>query len=349
MNNDSAPGSSSAAREPLQPGDGWQQNSGEDGGRGEPSAESGEGRSSALPSFEPTRKQKRREGLSKKLQFITLLQKSLDTVVFSYLCILYYMECSFPRLLLRLIPHYILLTPKEAVVSLPAKRPHVFGIFVPNILCMLFHAMLSLPRASESARGYLNGGIIIDFIGQKPATSKLGLLLFDIVILAVQCLMLAVHHDRERLRKVLDPSLPTARASLAEASSPTPPDPTQDLDAEERGIIRDEANIGEDSGGIELQSIASRANSAQQDDVRDPEDSGRMGPTYYSSATSIDLVDIMRSGSAILGNFHIVHAIRTIGNDYQAAAAYSLQSLGYNATLAALAAERRARVQQQQQ
>ena len=37
-------------------------------------------------------KEKRREGLVKKLELVTHLQKSLDMIVFVYICTLYYME-----------------------------------------------------------------------------------------------------------------------------------------------------------------------------------------------------------------------------------------------------------------
>jgi hypothetical protein len=38
------------------------------------------------------KKEKRREGLVKKLELVTHLQKTLDMIVFAYLCTLYYME-----------------------------------------------------------------------------------------------------------------------------------------------------------------------------------------------------------------------------------------------------------------
>jgi hypothetical protein len=69
----------------------------------------------------------------------------------------------------------------------------------------------------------------------------------------------------------------------------------------------------------------------------------------YAQATA-DLSDVMWSGNAVLANFHVVHAVRTVGNDLQNAAAVSLQSLGYTASLAAaIAAERRARMANRRQ
>lgn len=241
------------------------------------------------------------------------------------------LRCSFPRLLLRIVPHYIFISPKESSLSLPAHRPHVFAIFLPNILCALFHLLVKLPHASEATRGYLHGGVVIDFVGQKPPTWRLGLLLFDLIIWGVQCLMLAVHQEREKLRKVVIPSLQTVPATETEAL----PETTQDHDAEERGVLRDETGIMESNGDIELQPL----NGGQA------EGESRMESGY--SQTTADLADVMWSGNAVLANFHVVHAVRTVGNDLQNAAAVSLQSLGYTASLAAaIAAERRARTRQ---
>jgi len=102
------------------------------------------------------RQEKRKQGLIKKLEFVSHLQKSLDMVVFVYICTLYYMECSFFRFLLRLAPHYSFLTPKDGLL-LPAEHPHIYSIFVPSVLCIFAHIFLGLPEAGEATRGYLHG------------------------------------------------------------------------------------------------------------------------------------------------------------------------------------------------
>ncbi|KAK3996819.1 hypothetical protein QBC44DRAFT_316625 [Cladorrhinum sp. PSN332] len=282
----------------------------------------------------PNSQQKQRAGLAKKLEFMTHLQQSLDLLVYVYISTLYYMECSFPRLLLRAVPHYVLLTPKEGLI-LPAQRVHVIIIFVPAIICILCHIFFALPEASEATRGYLHGGVLMDFIGQEPPRSRLTLLLNDIIILVLQCLMLAVHQDRERLKQAVNPSLrslvPGTEAELGIA------EPAQDHDAEEQGVLRDQTFMV-DNEGIELQPL-NGGNSAADEEERE-----RTTGPYASSTTSADMLDIMRSGNAVLSNFHIPHAIRSVGSGVQNTAAYSLRNFGYNTTLAALAAERRARL-----
>ena len=259
-------------------------------------------------------------------------------------------RCSFIRFLLRLLPHYSFLTPKDGLL-LPAEQPHIYTIFVPSVLCILAHVVLGLPEAGEATRGYMHGGVVIDFIGQKPPTSRLAFLMFDLVILGAQCLMLAVHQERERLKKAVSPSLQTAAPSggdqTQEAAAAAAEATTQDHDAEERGVLREETYLA-DGGGLEMQPLSARGGgSGRREDgnlAGDDDNDEETGDTYSSAAASADMLDIIRSGNAILANFHVIHAVRTVGNGAPSAAAYSLRTFGYNATLAALAAERRSRL-----
>ena len=58
-----------------------------------------------------------------------------------------------------------------------------------------------------------------------------------------------------------------------------------------------------------------------------------------------DSMGVLRSGNAILGDFYVIDAVRTASSDYQGTTTESLSTIGYTATLAAMAAERRARFQ----
>ncbi|KAL2178517.1 uncharacterized protein P884DRAFT_220768 [Thermothelomyces heterothallicus CBS 202.75] len=292
------------------------------------------------------RQKKTREGLVKKLELVRHLQKSLDMIVVVYICTLYYMECSFFRFILRLVPHYSSLSPKDGPL-LPLEQPNIYGIFVPSVLCILVHMFFGLPEAGEATRGYLHGGVIIDFIGQKPPTSRLAFLFLDLIILGAQCLMLAVHRELEGLKKAVTPGLRTTSPDLGQPDQITvaPATTVQDHDAEERGVLREESLLGY-GGGIELQPLS--GSSSRQRDGSAVEDE-RMGNTFSSAVDSADMLDVIRSGNAVLGNFHVIHAVRTVGNGAHAAAAYSLSTLGYGATLAALAAERRSRLITRQQ
>ncbi|KAK3487379.1 hypothetical protein B0T13DRAFT_491649 [Neurospora crassa] len=286
-----------------------------------------------------SREEKRKLGLKKKLQFMSHLQRNLDMIYFAYLCILYYMECSFLRLFVRIIPHFMFITPKEGPVLLPAERPHVFAILGPNLICILAHIISAPPVAGEATRGYLHGGVIVDFVGQKPPTTRLGPLFFDAVILAIQCLMLAIHTEREKLRKVVNPSLQPLWAGPGQVGQQTgasgsdgvrQPETSQTLDAEERGVNREDEMALGDGEGTETDRLVAESRGGQGQD-----DEQRLGSNYSPASAGIDLYDVMRSGNASVGSFHPVHAIRTVGNDYQTAAAYTVQSIGFHAAAVA--------------
>jgi hypothetical protein len=244
------------------------------------------------------------------------------------------------------MPHSLFLSPKseDFLVLMPAHRPHVFAIFVPNLLCMLMHAVVPLPRGSDATRGYMQGGVMVDFIGQKPPSSRLALLFLDVAVLGLQCFMLAIHSERERLRKAVLPSLRRAASGTtgtgsAEADTGTGTSSgTQDHDAEERGVLRDAPEPVETAEGIELRPLTGAGNGEPGEEP---------GGTASGPSSAGSLSDTLRSGNAVLADFHIVHALRASGNDYQSAAAYSFQTVGYAATLARLAAERRARLETQ--
>jgi len=208
---------------------------------------------------------------------------------------------------------------------------------------MLLHLFSSLPRANETSRGYLHGGIMIDFIGQKAPTSRLSLLLLDMAVLGLQCLMLAVYLERERLRKaVLQLRVRTAGAAAGtEVGVSTAAPSTQDHDAEERGVSRDDPPNNE-TNDIEMRPLFGRGGQGSQD--VDRESSQFLADAATQGTAGPDLVDVLMSGNAVLADFHVVEAIRTAGNDYQSAAEHSLQTIGYAATLARLAAQRQTRL-----
>ena len=257
-------------------------------------------------------------------------------------------RCSLPRLLLRVVPHYLFFTPKADTFlqSLAAQRPQVFAIFAPNLLCMLAHLIWAPPHASEATRGYLHGGIIVDFIGQKAPTSRFSLVLLDFIILAVQCFMLAVHQESEKLWKTVRPrtaATSAAGGATSTVAAPAPAPTIQDHDAEERGEPRDLAQGRAESDDIELRPMLGNSTSTEGRS-RNRGDTHWPGGATARRTSSTDLAETIASGNAVLADFHVINSIRMAGNDYQSAAAYSLQSIGYTATLAALAAERRARL-----
>ncbi|OTA64513.1 DUF1746-domain-containing protein [Hypoxylon sp. EC38] len=289
----------------------------------------------------PSLSQAAKDGLKKKLQFMIHLSISLDTLVYAELCALYYMDCSFFRLMIRWVSQALFISPKAEDTILIIPNYHVSAIVGPNIFCALMHLVSSLPQAGEASRGYLHGGILFDFIGQKPPSSKFTLLLLDILIFGLQCFMLTVNMEKERVRKVVRPIRP-----LDAPEGTTPENTTgQDYDAEERGVLRD-APIVDEHDDIEMQPL--RREIGGGGGRRSEERAGLLRRTNTPTSDLEGLADTLRSGNAVLATFNVRQSLRTAwhnqGNSPESAAAYAIQNVGYNATLAALAAQRRARL-----
>lgn len=305
----------------------------------------------------------------------------LDMLIYAELCTLYYMECSLFRLLLRALPQSLFLSPKseEFMLITPAQRPHVLAIFVPNALCILYHLLGHTPQGTEASRGYLNGGVLIDFVGQRAPSSRWTLIFFDLVILAIQCLMLSVHTQRERIRKQL---LPMKGSLAVQAGSPeaavlasgavrntnlTPNQAltvaassvlaarrraAQDHDAEERGVLRsaggESIEMQQLGGGDEDSSSSENSeeesgNENEDENETETIDADTWGPRRLSPEEQAQKdLDALASGCN-LADFYVVHAVKEAGGDYQGVAAQSMQTMGYATSIARMAALRNLR------
>ncbi|KAI1096251.1 DUF1746-domain-containing protein [Rostrohypoxylon terebratum] len=291
-----------------------------------------------------------KEGLMKKLQFMIHLSISLDTLVYAELCALYYMDCSFFRLMIRWVPQALFISPKAEDTVLIIPNYHVSAIIGPNFLCTFMHLVASLPQAGEASRGYLHGGILFDFIGQKAPSSKFSLLLLDLLVFGLQCFMLTVNLEKERVRKVIKPLAALDTPTTSVTPTPTTTSVTgsvtgQDYDAEERGVLRG-APIVDETHDIEMQSFGN-GHGGQQHNV---ERTGLLRRTTNHTDNLESLADTLISGNAVLANFNVRRSLQTAwqnrASTRESVTAYAMQNVRYDATLAALAAQRRARLRQ---
>ena len=148
----------------------------------------------------------------------------------------------------------LFLTPKAGLVPEPTKnQPYVGSILSSNLLCIFLHCISARPKVDELPRGYLHGGLFIDFVGQQ-VHSKLFIVAFDCLVLVLQVVMLGIVLEKEDVK--LYNSSQSSNDSTPQSQDATN---TQDLDSEERGILRSGseqqptlAAIGDD---IELQNI----------------------------------------------------------------------------------------------
>ncbi|POS84873.1 hypothetical protein EPUL_002686, partial [Erysiphe pulchra] len=272
--------------------------------------------------------------VKKKSEFLLNLITNLDTLIYVEFCIIYYMDCSLFRLILRALNQMIFFTPKPAFIRpAPQQRPYIGAIFIPGITCILLHIFTARSEATEAMRGYLHGGVIIDLIGQKGPTSKIHLILLDILLLVLQCFMLSVRVEEDRLQTILT-ILSRSSSKMADLTV------IQDYDAEERGIIRDEI-VADNS--LELEQIAGPSSSNSHDPQ--PMINREIGPVTESSSQLMqeddETLELFWSGMATVCDFHILYNLRKQWRDYGNATGSALQTVGYSAEFAAITANRR--------
>ena len=200
-------------------------------------------------------------------------------------------------------------------------------------------------------RGYLHGGLIVDLIGQKGPTSKVHLVLLDLLVLVLQCVMLTVHLEKEVLSKEL--------VALAGSGAPVPTSTAevqpredavsaQDMDAEERGVMRHGVT---DSNEIEMETrngTSSTPNNEVDEERNDEHEQLLAEPTRREEEDeNQNPLDVFYAESARLATFAVIPALRAQIQDYGNASGSALQTVGFSAEFARMAASRRLNVASQ--
>lgn len=204
----------------------------------------------------------------------------------------------------------------------PSPPPSFVLISLTNLLPFLMHACTRSPSASEAARGYLHGGILIDFVGQTPV-SKLRLVVLDLVVFGLQTVMMTLVLERRGLG-------PRAGTPAAEGHAPSTPPPrgrrmrNQDHDAEERGVLLpsssssasssptatelDERDPSSFPAGRHMEGVTQDGNSPANDEDNSSSDS----PPAVAAATNEQQhpLDGFRSGQYVVANVHVMSMIR---------------------------------------
>ena len=216
-------------------------------------------------------------------------------------------SCSFLRFLLRAFVQFMFLTPKPAgFPNHPADNPSVGAILGSNMICFFLHFLFNPPSAGEPTRGYLHGGLAMDFIGQKGPTSKVHLLLLDLLVVALQVTHMAAGMVRKRLK---DAS--ASQSGIVGNAQPTaPPAPAlqQDLDSEERGV-----NRSDETQDIEMQTLNPSgttvpAPEASAPDIESSEHDSLLATTAPRSDAHI--FDAFNSGQIVVADLDLWKAVK---------------------------------------
>lgn len=148
----------------------------------------------------------------------------LSTLILIIICATYYLDTFSVLLALRFVSHT------------SATTAGIRSIVTTTVITLATHLYhdLTVPEGSEQRN---HGGILVDFVGEKP-TSRLRLLSLDVLVLVLQLLYLTLHYKR----LTLSGAIQTERAQ------------SQDLDAEEAGISRTNQTsaVPGDEEGVEM-------------------------------------------------------------------------------------------------
>lgn len=159
-------------------------------------------------------------------------------------------SCTFFLFALRVIVQLIFFTPKAPPFEPTRSQPYIGAIFGSNLLCAFLHIVAIHPSAGEETRGYLHGGLFIDFVGQKAPVSRVRLVMFDFLIMLIHLVMLGLILERVRMT-VKRESTEDRESQEISTEGEDGTNSEQDHDAEERGVLRNETNNEESSEGLQ--------------------------------------------------------------------------------------------------
>ncbi|THX43457.1 DUF1746-domain-containing protein [Aureobasidium pullulans] len=235
----------------------------------------------------------------KRDAFLQDLVRNLDLLIYAQLSTVYYMDCSFTRFLVRAVIQFMFLTPKPAFLPEPPHpRPYLGAIVGSNFLIILLHVLLDHPEAGEATRGYLHGGLAMDFIGQKGPTSKFHLVLLDILILLMQLIHLAATVTRQRVKQQT-------------STTTTPPTALQNHDFEERGQHRSDHQPVDQ----ELHSLNPNNDQPEEaeSNTQPDEEADERQALLASTAPRTDsyIFDAFNSGEIMIADLNLFDVIKT--------------------------------------
>lgn len=168
---------------------------------------------------------------------------------------------------------------------------------------MLLHIIAIHPSAGEETRGYLHGGLFIDFVGQKAPVSRIRLVMFDALVMLVHLIMLGLVMERVRI----DANRQTTQSEESSGTTATAATATeganaeQDLDAEERGVMRDEQ-----SNEVSSAAESSRESSVERTALLAEPDEDGLGSVSRDSHP----LDTFASGEALILDMGLFETIR---------------------------------------
>jgi hypothetical protein len=216
-----------------------------------------------------------------------------------------------------------MLTPQPTHAPKMKRKPCLGAIIGSNVIIFLHHMFGTPPSASESTRYYLNGGVFLDFIGQKSPVSIFTLMYLDIVIATLQIAMFAAQILRLQMkaqaaatgeRRDSDGITDAAIFRVPVDTNDMNALPHQDTDSEEQGLLRATVLPSFESDDIEMHSLTSNPEPAE---ARAELSASFVDRSLESFDNEAHPLDAFYSGQAIIMDLHLFGNIRTQLREYQ--------------------------------
>lgn len=215
--------------------------------------------------------------------------------------------------------HGSLLTPvnETATLSRPPLEPQPFLPVLVFYFCInfLLHMTYPAPSAGEDTRGYLHGGLMIDFIGQQGPTSKWKLGAMDLCVLFLQLVMVSVHVKRRELKKKL--------ANLSAGSEPTTSTETTDTiaadatrDSTAQAQTMQENAAREQDADDEERGVLHRTDTLSDAGANNDEEEDALLSTSDGSLPAG--LELLNSGQCIIGDFTLIDTLLQENRNYSA-------------------------------
>lgn len=156
------------------------------------------------------------------------LVNDLNTLILVFIAAVYYLDCFSLLFLLRFLGQNQSTTAGIRIVV------------TSNLICILTHLFHSITQP-EPREIWNHGGALVDFVGEKPP-SRFKLLVYDVLIVSLQILHLALYYKKLSLEGKKDSGIPAPVL--------------QDLEAEEAGVSRaDPPERFDTEEGIDMQNL----------------------------------------------------------------------------------------------
>jgi hypothetical protein len=259
-------------------------------------------------------RERRLDAKRKRIRMLNDVLRELDLAVYMQLITIYHCDCSFFWFAVRAVIHGTLLTPPaDPVGERPPDEPKPF---LPLVLCaflanFLLHQLYPAPTAGEDTRGYLHGGLMIDFIGQQGPTSKWKLGALDLCVLCLQLVMVSVLVKRRELKKKL--AKLSAGATATTTTTNTAAAATTDDAAE---ALANETAAREQDADDEERGVLRRSDTLSDIGVDADDDEALLSSS--GDAGHPDALDILTSGQCVIGDFSLIDTLLQENKNYSA-------------------------------